>query len=153
MNISSLQITLEKIIEAIVQRILRLEDYFCLTDRIRLSEIFLMWQSFSWFVWLMCFDVKNSSPVFTYMFSQRIWMAVFGLLSALHLVSVFLQRQRLRSAVITAYAIVWFIWLVIAAFAAHQSATIPMLFNLCILSIAVAIHLSRNIESDQPVNN
>lgn len=141
-----LQFFFSRLIDAIVERILAFEDYFCRFNALRLSELYLFAQSASWFIWFLIFKVEGSSPVFQYMVSETFWTALFGTLSATHLAGVFFGGERWRSRVVTAYALVWFLWSAIASYAEAAPTGTPTMFNLSVLSIAVAIHLSLKTE-------
>ena len=143
MRLKVLPYLFNKFLDKLVEKILAFEDYFFRFNTLRLSELYLFTQSVLWFVWFLIFDTANSSPVYKYMFSQWLWAIAFGCFAGAHLWGVLMNSQRVRSIIVTGYGVLWFVWGSIASYAAIASTATPTMFNLCLLSIAVAVHLSR----------
>jgi hypothetical protein len=143
----AIKLQVEAILDALVKQILAIEDYFCAYSGIRLSEIYLFSQAVLWGAWFFIFNVENSSPVYKYIFSQMVWAVVFIGLAITHLIAFVRQMPKARARIVTAYALVWFVWIFIAGYAALGSTAAPTMFNQCVLSIAVAIHLGRKLEA------
>jgi hypothetical protein len=133
--------TWKEFIDAIIERIVAISDYFIFKKRISLSEAALF--AFASFrtVWFLIFGVNQAS--WDYVFSDAVWITVFATLSLAHLASFFLRTVFFRGAVVFLYAWVWCFLAIIAGLNGTTAPAIPTLSVLTLLSIFIAVRLFR----------
>lgn len=150
MTVLSIKTKLEHLLDVIIEKILEIEDYFHLPANVRASEFALFAFAVSWFAWFVFFDVESSSPVYRYIFNEAGWACIFGAFAVLHAAGVFSPAIEVRRLAVSGYAVVWFVWLVMAATARAASTAVPTIAVILFLSVYVAVRLSRTSdESDK----
>lgn len=135
-------------LNSIVRHILEIEDYFCFPKNVRASEYALFMLSALCFLWLVLFDVTSSSAIFQYMYSEKVWASIFGSFSVLHFFGVWIPALQLRQLAVTGYAVVWFLWLILAVYASYASLSVPFFFVAAVMSIYVAVRVSRRVDEE-----
>jgi hypothetical protein len=149
----SLKLKFERFFDAVVESILRIEDYLCLAKKgVHASEIALFVAAHLSFWWLLVLDVQSSSPSFRYILTEPGWCAVFGFFSGAHFFGVWVPLSQFRQVSIYAYAVVWFVWLVMVAYANLASLFVPLVFVMMCLSIYVSVRLSRFETAERSFN-
>lgn len=135
---------LNALIDAIVDRILDIEDYFAPFQKIKLTEGLLMLNQFLWFVWFFVFSVGDASPVYRYIYAENLWAIVFGLIFAAHFVSIFFEFPRVRGIVLQAIAIQWFLMLGVFAGGEHRSHASAQMVTNTIGAIVCAVKVLKS---------
>jgi hypothetical protein len=126
-----------------LERLDQFQDYLFAVPSVTVTEVMMLWLAMLWSIWMLLFDVAKTSVVFRYMWSKNFWCACFGAAALVHIGGIVFKFPVLRSWAAYGYAVIWTVWMMMAAFANYQALGVPVFGVFTVVSAILAVRLSR----------
>jgi len=132
----------ERIFNAMLDRIILFTDYYILKKKITLSESFIFAFSMVWALWLAIFEAEST---YNRIWTSLTWSIIFAVISISHFVSFFFT-PKLRGFAVSLHAFIWCMLAMLAIYSGTTSLAFPSLAMLSMLSVFVAVRLLKERE-------
>lgn len=133
----------ERVVEALVDGIERINDFFITKKKVTLTETMIFWFAFSWTAWFVIKGVYVSDePVY-----RAIWVSLFAMMTIAHFVSFFFDDIIGRAYVACGYAFIWCFLAFLSAFTGSIAPALPTLLVFSMASVFIAVRLFRERRS------
>lgn len=137
-----LRTTTTSYLDAFLERILDLSDYFVYRKRISLSEGFMHWLVLSRAVWYSLYGATGGGVV-DLLFPSRVWVALFWLLAVGQFAAFFSRSHLPRSAAAFTQGVVWAFLSVLSFMSNPASPAAPTFAVFSLVAVCLTVRLFR----------
>lgn len=142
----SLKQTVHTTVEALIEQLLNVSDFFVYRAKATASEGFLHAIILSRAIWYSIYG--TTSGIYDHMMPDAVWITLFWALSIAHVIAMFTLHIWVRSVIVSIYAVIWTFLTVLSITTATTNApSTPTFAVLAIFSVFIAVRLKRESSS------
>jgi hypothetical protein len=135
---------LENRLDRFLERVENFQDYL-FNKALTWTELFFFWLALGVALWFALFDVKTSSTIYKYLWSELAWCAGLTWCAGMHLGGIFWNKLVLRRIAAHGYVVAWSVWTVTGGLSNYQSLVIPVFAPITFLAIVHAARLNARL--------
>lgn len=139
--------TLNKIIDLILDRIMTFSDYYLVKKHVTLSESAIFLLSLTRAIWFSIFGVRDI--YYDMLWSDGIWVIIYTTITLLHFGTFFVENLMPRAMVLFINAFVWLFLAVLAISFGNRSPVITTAIILSLLCIFIGVRLYHGEHDNQ----